>query len=161
MGDTLEDKANNLAIDTELLEKDDYDIKIQNLFKNLSIKLENRLLTLPKTQDGKDNIKIIIDDLKDKIIQIQTADIEMTKVFTDYIKNKNELGINEELKNIYNELFFLQVKLINDTFYEMITTPGTPKEIKPNLNDLFKAFHKKIKSLNEYIKSNNLEKKNI
>jgi hypothetical protein len=155
----LEKKALELKINEEFLGKDDPNTKIDSLFKELIDNLEKRLKDLPKTQDGKDTMKLIIEELKKKIDEIKEADKEMTTVFNEYLTKRKDLGINEELKDIYNELFFLQVKLINDTFYKINTFPGVPKEIKPNLNELFKAFHQKIKLLNDYIKIDSLEKK--
>jgi hypothetical protein len=129
---------------------------IDELFQELTKNLKKRLEDLPTTDEGHAKISKIIDMLKKEIDNIKEADKELTRIFKLFIA-KTDLGIDEQLKNIYDELFFMQVKLINDTIYKFVKDKDSKKYV--NLNPLLKALHEKIKILNTYITENSLDKK--
>jgi hypothetical protein len=153
----IETKIKNFQIATDFLKNDGLEsinIQIKNLFEELTKNLNDRLINLVKTPNGQTQMQSIIKILIAEINKIKEADIELTKVFKDYI-NKPDLNIGDELGNIYNELFFMQVKLINDTIYKVMHDKQKIIDLKPLLSTL----HKKIQLLNSYIQDNSLEKK--
>ncbi len=156
---TLENQVINLDSANIFLTKDYASIssEIDNLFTDLTKKLSDRLIGLVKTDEGQKKMEAIIINLQKEIDNLKAADKEMTQIFKDYIDNRSDLQIKDELINIYNELFFMQVKLINDTIYKVVQDKNTPKSV--NLKPLLGALHKKIKLLNKYITDNSLEKK--
>lgn len=149
----IETKISSKQIAKDFLKKDLTNVnnEIDTLFVELNKNLNNRLISLVSTTEGQNKMKKNITDLQKEIENIKQADKEMTQIFIDYISNRSELGIEQELSDIYNELFFMQVKLINNTIYKVIQDKDTPKTI--NLKPLMSALHKKIESLNNYIEA--------
>jgi hypothetical protein len=149
----IETKISSKQIAEDFLKKDLTNVnnEIDTLFVELNKNLNNRLISLVSTTEGKNKMTKNITDLQKEIENIKQADKEMTQIFIDYITNRSKLGIEQELSNIYNELFFMQVKLINNTIYKVIQDKDTPKTI--NLKPLMSALHKKIESLNNYIEA--------
>lgn len=118
--------------------------------------LENNLVNIAETNSGKELMKQITNSLVLKVNEIKEADKKMLQVFRQHVEHdsNNDLGINEPLKDIYGNLFFLQTRLINDTFYKMITDKRISDEVRKPLTELFNGFQKKISLLNEYLMKN-------
>lgn len=117
----------NLLNEIEKLKKEKEDIEskkkyVDNLYNQLSLSVENYLAEIKKLKEERDLLNNIINDLNDKITNLENKNLSLNNKVTNLEKENAEIKINNisfndriialEYKNLYNK-FIIAIQDLN------------------------------------------------